>query len=442
MGQVLVLPRAYAYITIVKNGWKWTYRVSCLLHRFTECQLMGTVEARKPTVKFKRRTEKIRMTKATVAALEPPATGERWVYCDRTPRLAVVVRASGERAWYWVGRFRNRMIRYKLGGFPEITPEAARRLAQKGSMQVANDEDPRAERRAERTGNTLGDLFNRYLENESKPHKRTWDQDQQLFKCYCGPLKNRRVATLTKEEIRELINKVGKKTPVAANRTLSLLQGMFRYGELDPNPARGIRKFNETSRERFLSAEELPRFLDALEHESQREQDYFRVLLCTGARSSNVAKMRWEHVNLESQIWNIPRSEFKNGKPAKVYLRGQALEISKRRKSEATREWVFLGRPGSKNPWIARPRGAWLRILDRAKIEDLTPHNLRRSLGSWLAANGESLVVIGKILGHANLSSTQIYARLSLDSVKGAVDETVSTMLEAANDKGDDDGEA
>ena len=78
-------------------------------------------------------------------------------------------------------------------------------------------------------------------------------------------------------------------------------------------------------------------------------------------------------------------------------------------------------------------------VLQRAGIEDLTPHDLRRSLGSRAAAGGESLVIIGKMLGHASLTSTQIYARLYLEAIKSAVDKTVSTMLEAANG-GEEDG--
>ena len=398
------------------------------------------MEPAKQAVKFKRQVEKAHLTKSAVEDFNAPSGGDRWVYCDRTPRLAVVIRASGAKSWYWVGRFQNRMLRYKLGGYPELTAENARRLAQSVSMQVANGEDPRTERRVERTGDSLEDLFRRYMRHESEPHKKTWQQDEQRFKCYCGPLRSHKVGTITKNNIRELMIQIGKTAPVAANRTLSLLQCIFKFGEIDPNPAVGITKFTETSRERFLSPEELPRFLTALEYESQRDRDYFRILLYTGARSANVAQMRWDRIDLEKQEWSIPGSEFKNGRSQKVYLCRQAIEILERRQADTQGEWVFPGRPGNKCPWIQRPRAAWLRVIARAGIEDLTPHDLRRSLGSWAAAAGESLLVIGKILGHASPMSTQVYARLNLDSVRVAVDKTVSAMLEAG--KGGDDGEA
>ena len=396
-------------------------------------------EARE-TVKFRKPTEYVHLTKSSIETLSLPAKGDRWLYCNKTPRLAVVVRASGSKAWYWVGRIHSRMIRYKLGNCDELTPENARKLAHKVSLQVANGEDPREARQAERHGTTLQQLFDSYLRNESRPHKKTWQQDESFFK-YCGNLKNRNVDGITKRDVRDIHTRIGRDTPFAANRVLSLLSTVFKFGDVEPNPAAGIRRFKERSRERFLTADELPRWLKALEPESQANQDYFKLLLFTGARSINVMRMQWEQLDLERQVWSIPGSEFKNGYPLTVHLPEPALDILVRRKKGATKEWVFPGRPGNKNPWMQRPHNVWTRILERAGIENVHPHDLRRTMGSWAAAGGESLLTIGKILGHTDLSSTQIYARLNLDAVKGAVNKTVATMLAAANGKGEDDGE-
>lgn len=394
-------------------------------------------------ITFRKEVEKARLTKSSIAHLETPPTTNgkpsvRWLYCDRTPRLAVCVRSTGTKAWYWIGRFDGRMLRYKLGGFPEVTPEQARQMAMGVSAQAASGEDPRADRRKERTGDTLLQLFDRYLAQVSKPHKRTWAQDRQIFDCYCKPLRSRRAGSLTRDDIRGFHVRLGSKVPISANRVLSLLMAVFDFGNIEPNPAKGVKRFPETERERFLSPSELPRFLDALRYERPRYQDYFTLLLFTGCRSANLAQMRWRELDLDSAVWTVPGEKFKNGKPAQIYLCQAALEILRRRKAEAKGEWVFPGRPGNKVPYMRRPTKPWERVCERAELEDITPHDLRRSLGSWAAAGGESLLTIGKILGHADLSSTQIYARLSLDSVKSAVDKTVSTML-AANGKGPDD---
>ena len=78
------------------------------------------------------------------------------------------------------------------------------------------------------------------------------------------------------------------------------------------------------------------------------------------------------------------------------------------------------------------PKTAWKRIIARAGIKDLRIHDLRRTLGSWQAAAGSSLPIIGKSLGHKSLGATQIYARLNLDPVRASVNKATEAMLLAA----------
>ena len=78
------------------------------------------------------------------------------------------------------------------------------------------------------------------------------------------------------------------------------------------------------------------------------------------------------------------------------------------------------------------PKKGWKRILERAGIEDLRIHDLRRTLGSWQAKTGASLAIIGKSLNHKNQSTTAIYARLDLDPVRNSVNTATSAMLAAA----------
>ena len=63
-------------------------------------------------------------------------------------------------------------------------------------------------------------------------------------------------------------------------------------------------------------------------------------------------------------------------------------------------------------------------------------------MGSWQAATGASLSIIGKSLGHLNQGTTAIYARLDLDPVRQAVDKAAAAMLAASEKKGDHDEES
>jgi integrase len=196
------------------------------------------------------------------------------------------------------------------------------------------------------------------------------------------------------------------------------------------NPANGISKFRERSRQRFLQADEVPRFFASLAEEEPLIRDYILLCLLTGARKTNVLEMRWDQVNLEGATWRIPSELTKNGEEHTIPLVPRAVEILKERQSSSSSEWVFPG-PG-KTQRLVSPKNAWLRIKRRAGLDDLRLHDLRRTLGSWQAATGASLAVIGRTLNHKDVSTTLIYARLNLDPIRHSMEVATSALLSAA----------
>ena len=111
-----------------------------------------------------------------------------------------------------------------------------------------------------------------------------------------------------------------------------------------------------------------------------------------------------------------------------------AVAILKARlQAAAGNSWVFPTR--SRTGHLTEPKAAWKRILKRAGLSHLRPHDLRRSLGSWQAAAGASLAIIGASLGHADLKSTQVYARLQLDPVRESVTKAGQAMIDACGVK-------
>ena len=135
------------------------------------------------------------------------------------------------------------------------------------------------------------------------------------------------------------------------------------------------------------------------------------------------------NVNLIEQVWTIPAEQFKTGKAMQVILSPEALQILARRRKYASSEWVFPSH--GKRGHLVEPKWAWGRLLKRAGIENLRIHDLRRTLGSWQAAQGSSLPIIGKSLGHARPESTAIYARLNLDSVRASVNAATAAIGKA-----------
>jgi integrase len=323
--------------------------------------------------------------------------------------------------------------RITIGRYPDLTIEQARKQVDQLNAKIAGGINPNEEKRAIRNEITLRELFNQYMDRHAKAYKKSWQGDQNQFRLYLSGWANRKLSTIRKHHIQKLHANIGaEKGTYAANRLLALLNIMFNkaidWGWEYPNPAHGIKKFKEKTRERFIQADELPRFFKALsEEQNSYAQDYVMLSLLTGARRANIEAMRWDQINFEQATWTIP--ETKTGDSHTVPLVPEAIEILQKRRNSFN-PWVFPSK--SKSGHLVEPKTMWKRILTRAGIKDLRIHDLRRSLGSWQAATGANLSVIGKTLAHKNVSTTAIYARLNIDPVRESMNKATQAMLDAA----------
>ncbi|MCG2685361.1 MAG: site-specific integrase, partial [Planctomycetales bacterium] len=197
------------------------------------------------------------------------------------------------------------------------------------------------------------------------------------------------------------------------------------------NPALGIKRFSEEKRDRFLHADELRAFFVSLQAEPNAMlQHFFLLCLLTGARRGNIQAMRWDEIDFNTALWRIAGEDAKAGIPIVIPLTTAALDVlHARQEANGTSPWVFPSR--GKHGHIVEPKAAWKRIIERAGLVDVRPHDLRRSLGSWMAITGAGLPVVGKMLGHTQASTTQIYARLSIDPVRQAAEKATTAMLAA-----------
>lgn len=383
---------------------------------------------------------KLIFTKRTLEALPLPCGAQRVYHYDQTVRgLGLAVSPGGRKTFILYRKIQGRPERITIGRFPDLTVEQARGLASGLNARIAAGENPAADRRAVGRQTTVGELFEQYLERHLKVHTRRWRDAESTFKLYLAPWQTRPATDIRPIDVAALHARLGKERGhYTANRAVELLRAAFNkaasWGYEGQNPVRGIVKFKERSRERFLRADELPQFFEALAAEENAvARDFLLICLLTGARSGNVKTMAWSDLSLESATWTIPTT--KSGDPHTVVLAPTAVALlAERRKTAGDGPWVFPG--GGRTRHLVNPKGAWGRILARAGLQDLRLHDLRRTLGSWQAGTGASLPIIGKTLGHKSLSATQVYARLDLEPVRAAVNAATAAMLEAANRPG------
>lgn len=381
-------------------------------------------------------TKELRFTKASIDAIPPPNT-RREVYRDIESRYLHLFVTPTSKAFYVVRKVRGKAKFVKLGRHPEFTIAQARNRCGDECSRLAKGEEPN---RPKADKMKFGELFAKYMMGHAKPHKRTWAEDQRKHDKLFADWDGKTVAEIDRELVNRLHKRLGKDHgEYLANRTLALLKVVFSYGrdtlEIDmPNPCVKVQPFKEADRARFLNGEELKVFFDALDNEKTLSEwrDFFRLALFTGARRANVQSMKWEDIDLTAALWTIAGEETKNAEPLRLPLTEPAIDIiTRRRAANDTSVYVFPSR--GKVGHIVEPRKAWKAICTRANLKDLRIHDLRRTLGSWQAATGASLQVIGKSLGHRNQRTTEIYARLNLDPVKLALNTATVAMMKAIN---------
>ena len=382
---------------------------------------------------------KINFTKASLTAIPLPPAGKRVTYHDtKTNGLQIRSTSSGTKTFSvfrWV-KGSGKPERVTLGRFPDISVEQARTMAAEINATIAKGDNPADGMRKFRDELTLGELFLEFLEQYSKVYKKSWKEDQSQFGRYMNKYSNKKLSSFKQSDFQRLHHKVGTEHGhYAANRLLSLLRAMFNKAKewglwKKDNPTQGIKKFKEKSRDRFIQADELPRFFQALkEEENEIMRDYFLVSLFVGARRENVLSMRWANISFERYEWRI--EETKTGDSQTVPLTPEVIEILLERKKQANSIFVFPGK--GKSGHMVEPKSGWKRILSRAGLQDLRIHDLRRTQGSWQAATGASLPIIGKSLNHKNADTTSIYARLDIDPVRQSMGVANKAIINASN---------
>ncbi len=396
--------------------------------------------------------KRVNLTKTFIKDISLPEKGRIEYEDSQLKGLTLRVSYSGHKAFYYFRWYRNRMVRIKIGDWPDLSVDEARQQVQDYNNKAAKKINPMQEVAAHRQDIEFKDLFALYMDKWAKVNKKSWRTDERLYKAYYSKAAfNRKfLHDITKRDIANLFTSISKEHPRTANLCLAILSSIFNraidWGLLDLNPCKGIKKNKEVSRERFLQEDELPRFLEAVNcHPQPIMRGFFIMALLTGARCDNVRSMKWSDINFKMLEWRIP--ETKGGRPHKIPLTKHIIAVLDELKQYRVNEYVFPA--DSTSGHLVEPKKPWRTILENAGLQDkqevdkrgsvintvtneLRIHDLRRTLASWLAITGASYFVIAAILGHKVSNVTGVYARLSMDSLREALEKAQEAMLKQA----------
>ncbi len=334
---------------------------------------------------------------------------------------------AGNKYFYYSYWYDQKSKRYKIGSYPNIGLSEARSKARELAGMVNNGTDPQAEKNKrkhtpkEATFKEVASEFtDKYLPTL---RKRTADEYQRMIEVYLTPLNDIPIKEISKNQILSILDKKAIKegSPTQANRIRGTLSVLFSFaidrGLLDTNLVTSIPTYKngKTKRSRYYSPEEIQELWQWFDSFITPTGQVFKMLLITGQRKTETMQMKWS--DIRGDVWTIPAEIAKNGQPHDVPLSDMALQIIEEiRPITGETDYIFCS-PRKENQAIGSIKGSKEKIQDESSVTDFRPHDLRRTVATYMAKLAVDRTVLGKILNHKGLSGdsqvTAIYDRHS-----------------------------
>lgn len=399
---------------------------------------------------------KQKLTARTVATLKPKAARYH-VFDADTPGLALRITPQGTKTWVFYYRHAGKLRMLTFGPLSQKLGLAEARIrALNARTDVADFLDPGAEKAEAKldAASTVAKLVALYKADPAVNGKRSWAEEcRVLDKDILPTWGDRPVKDITRADVRALVTAKAtgdedtKGAPVMANRLLAHISHLLNYALdldlLDANPAARLPKLPVASRERVLTRDEvralwryvtkgeLPKAAPDTPADqvptppgwSEAMRDLFAVLLLTGQRLGEVARMKWADLDLRAAWWTLPASATKNGQAHRVPLAKPVVALLKRRRPDADEDaarqvYVFSTIPGTN--LYDRAKKAMASLTGAWHWQDARAHDVRRTVATGLGELGIAPHIISAILNHTDGSITAVYNRFKYDAEKRA----------------------
>ncbi len=329
------------------------------------------------------------------------------VWDTHVPGLGIRVFNSGIKSFFLSYRINGKRRRDTLGRYPEISLAKARQLAYERRALIAGGEDPVILKRDNKLafGFVVEEFTRLHIERKLKPNTAT---------CYKSILRSRflpewsemLIGDIERKHIVSVLDKIVTDGQAgAANYAYSVICKFFNWcvsrDMIETNPSIGVeRPAPLKSRDRVLTDQEISIIWQASKKIGYPFGRIVLLLILTGQRRGEVAKMEWNHISFEEKLWNIPASGTKNKKPHSLPLSQAALEILKDTPQINNNKFVFPAKGSIKTTFSGFSK--LKHRLDKiANIEDWNLHDLRRTAATGMAKLEVRPHVIERVLNHS-----------------------------------------
>jgi integrase len=359
------------------------------------------------------------------------------VWDEGTKGLALSLRPNGTKTWKFIYAFRGRSRWYTIGDATALGLADAHKRARALRVQVDDDKDPQAERKAERSKGTFEELASRYVEEYAKRHNKSWQQPAALVCSHLLPRWGKlRPADITRDDVKKVMAHC---KPSVANQVLAAASAIFSWairegvGGVKESPCRLVERNPTHARERVLSNSEIVKFWAAFDNASSPQASTaLKLILLTGQRPGEVAHMRREHI--DGGWWTLPGKPdptlgwpgTKNGQTHRIWL------------SEPVRELIddLDGKgPGfvlanARHRAVDQLDGEMRDICAALGVTDkVTPHDLRRTFSSRVTALSFGRDAMNRVTNHKEGGIADVYDRHGYEPENKKIMETVAAHI-------------
>ncbi len=391
----------------------------------------------------------MKFTDRSIGSLKPQE--QRYISWDDNGKgFGVRVSPQGKKTFVYMYRFdgRNRMM--SLGEYPDTKLVDANEAHAKAQAQRKKGIDPGAEqgeqKQSDRSAFTMKELAEEYIEKWAKARKRSWKEDQRVLdKDVLPGWKYRKAKNIHRRDVIGLLDEiVNRGAPIQANRTLAVVRKMFNFAlsrDIVPfSPCAGISLPSpENQRDRVLNDAEIKQLWNKLDEAKMHNNSKLAIkfILVTGQRAGEVVSAEWSEFDRKARWWAIPGEKAKNGLLHRVPLSPLAEELLKKIKPHSGNSLYLFPSPlspkknDSKRKSFAKPEKRLDKPIDESALghafrnnlatlglENVKPHDLRRTAASHMTGAGISRLVVSKILNHVEKGVTAVYDRYGYDTEK------------------------